>query len=177
MTAVIVLLLIVILLLAAIIAMMVAGWPGKERAGIENAAQALRREMAEHRTESMQQLNYLRLKVEDTVKESIEREMASFGSKGRPRQSRAKAPRVPLIPQSSALQQSIEDEPFDEPTSESLLAARQLPLFGGSVPAAATAPAPRPVSPATSAAAAAPVPEPEPETIFVGYIDDIPDVD
>jgi hypothetical protein len=172
MTAVIVLLSIVILLLAAIITMMVTGWPGRDRAGIDSAAQSLRREMAEHRTESILQLNVMRVKLEDSVKESIEREMAGYGNKGRSRLSRGKASRVPLIPQASAMQQGVEDEPYDEPTSESILASRQLPLFGAAVtPAPAPGPAPRPV-PATE-----PEPELQPETIFVGYIDDIPDVD
>lgn len=177
MTAVIVLLTIVILLLAAIIAMMVTGWPGRDRAVIESAAQSLRREMGEHRTESIRLLNDMRVKLEDSVKESIERELAGNGNKGRSRPSRGKAPRVPLIPQASAMQPVVEQEPDEEPTSESILASRQLPLFGGVEPSAAPAPAPAPVPAPRPVAAPEPDPEPQPETIFVGYIDDIPDVE
>ncbi len=179
MTTIIVLLCIVILLLSAIIAMMVTGWPGRDRAGIDRATEALRREMAEHRSESIRLLHGIRIKVEDSVKESIEREMANYGSRGGRSRSR-KAPR--------AVDEEVQSSPFvdaaapDDPAPESILAARQISLFGGSdAPPSAPAlrkPAPAPVRPSPPAP---PAKEPEPElvreTIFVGYIDDIPDVD
>ncbi|NTV03119.1 MAG: hypothetical protein HGB04_10150 [Chlorobiaceae bacterium] len=177
MTTVIVLLCIVILLLAAIIGMMLTGWPGRERSGLDGA-EALRREMAEHRSESIRLLNTIRIKVEDSVKESIEREMANYGSRGRSRTTKGKAARDASA-QGDTAQPPVEAAAFDEPAAESILAARQLPLFGD-----------KPVAsihdePAASPAVAAPVPpspredeiELVPETIFVGYIDDIPDVE
>jgi hypothetical protein len=173
MTTIVILLSIVILLLAAIIAMMVTGWPGREREELERTGNTLRREMAEHRSESIQLLHAIRIEVEDSVKESIEREMANFGSRGRSRASRGK--KVPV----DAAQPLAETESFEEASSESILADRQLPLFGN-----------KPVAsihdePAAKPPVAAPVPPPPkedeieliPETIFVGYIDDIPDVE
>lgn len=178
MTTVIILLFIVILLLAAIIAMMATGWPGRDRAGLDGAAEAMRREMAEHRSESVRLLNSIRIKVEDSVKESIEREMANYGSRSRSRAPKGKAARDASAP-GEAAQPPAEAEVLEAPAAESILAARQLPLFGEKPVApihdepAATPPAAAPQPPTAKAEEI----ELVPETIFVGYIDDIPDVE
>ena len=178
MTTIIVLLCIVILLLAGIIAMMVTGWPGRERREIERAGNALRKEMAEHRSESIQLLHSIRIEVEDSVKEAIEREMANYGSRGRSRASKAKAAKEAKAAATAELTTTGTEE-FDDPAPDSILAARQLPLFGvAPVPAISAEPAPKP-SVAVSVPQAPRHDEIElvPETIFVGYIDDIPDVE
>ena len=74
-----VLLVFVLLLLAAIVAMLITGWPGPLRSELEKATSALRREMAEHRGDSMRLMQAIRAEVEDAVQETLDREMASYG--------------------------------------------------------------------------------------------------
>ncbi|NTU67386.1 MAG: hypothetical protein HGB02_00750 [Chlorobiaceae bacterium] len=162
MTTIIVLLCMVILLLAFVIAMIVTGWPGRDREEIERSGNALRREMAEHRSESIQLLHAIRIEVEDSVKESIEREMAGYAGRGRSRASKAKK----VVETRDPVREPDETDGFEEPVSVSILADRQLPLFGDP-PHGEPIPAPVPAQ----------LQEPEPETVFVGYVDDIPDVD
>ncbi|RNA65044.1 hypothetical protein CR163_007275 [Prosthecochloris sp. ZM_2] len=69
------LLVIILLLLIAIIVMIVTGWPGRERAGIEQAVSELRREMAEYRGDSIRLMQAIRTEVEDAVEESLARNM------------------------------------------------------------------------------------------------------
>lgn len=73
-----VLLLIVLVLLVANIVMMFTVWPRRQRAEIEKAVSALRREMAEHRGDSIRLIQTVRNEVEDAVQESLEHEMTSF---------------------------------------------------------------------------------------------------
>jgi FtsZ-interacting cell division protein ZipA len=185
-----ILLIIILLLLIAIVAMIVTGWPGREREEIEKTGNALRREMAEHRAESIQLLHAIRIEVEDSVRESIEREMAGFGSKGgRSRGSRSsgsskgiskpRAQQAGLVAASDELPSMVEEDGADYGFDVSVIEARQLPLFPESPePARADAP--------SAAVAAAPsVPQvavdddvPPPEVIRIGYMfDDIPDVE
>ncbi len=72
-----VLLVLVLLLLAAIVAMLITGGP--LRSELEKATSALRREMAEHRGDSMRLMQAIRAEVEDAVQETLDREMASYG--------------------------------------------------------------------------------------------------
>jgi hypothetical protein len=189
MTLTIVLLSVILLLLVVIVAMLVTGWPGRERAEIERAGNALRREMAEHRAESIQLLHAIRIEVEDSVKESIERELAGHGSRG----GRSRASRVAAVPRASSKLRSpaspavtgpesapamTEEERADYGGPEMILEERQLPLFPESPePAGVSAPV------VVAAGQTPPVPhtpkdpEPEPEMISMGYIDDIPDVE
>ncbi len=170
----------ILLLLAVIVAMMVTGWPGRELAEIEKAGDAMRREMAEHRADSIQLLHAIRIEVEDSVKESIEREMAGYGSRGGRSRGPKKTPKAlsgdDAMPAVVAAPQFADPDTFDDAPPESILAARQLPLFGEN-PVAATHPDPAPNPPEAARPAPPEEPEPEPHTIFVGYIDDIPDVE
>ena len=75
MSITIVLLVVILLLLAVIIAMMVTGWPGRQRAEIEKTVSVLRREMAEHRGDSIRLMQSIRTEVEDAVQEALDREM------------------------------------------------------------------------------------------------------
>jgi hypothetical protein len=181
---IIILLVIILLLLVAIVAMMVSGWPGRERAEIERVGNSLRREMAELRAESIRLLHAIRIEVEDSVKESIEREMAGYGSRGGRSRGPKKTPK-PVSEDSAAMSgmagapQLIEAEPFDDATADTALAARQLLLFGEPpVPVRQPEPIPKPALSAPAATSPKEQePETEPQTIFVGYIDDIPDVE
>ena len=76
------LLLIILVLLIAVIIMMFTVWPRRQRAEMEKAVSALRREMAEHRGDSIRLMQAIRNEVEDTVKESLEHEMTDFFGRG-----------------------------------------------------------------------------------------------
>ncbi|NTU92756.1 MAG: hypothetical protein HGB29_03565 [Chlorobiaceae bacterium] len=169
---IILLLIIMLLLLIAIVAIMVTGWPGREQAEIERIGNSLHREMAEHRTESIQLLHAIRIEIEDSVKESIEREMAAYGPRGRSRSSKTKKIGEPKEPDAT-IQDPVGTECVEELSVESVLAARQFLLFDDD---------PATTFPSSPQAAVASLdeqkePDPGPQTIFVGYIDDIPDVD
>ena len=183
-----ILLIIILLLLIAIVAMIVTGWPGREREEIEKTGNALRREMAEHRAESIQLLHAIRIEVEDSVRESIEREMAGFGSKGgRSRGSRSsgssralskpRAHQAGLVAASDELPSMVEEDGADYGYEAGVMETRQLPLFPES-PVRADAPAIA-VAPVPSASEVAPDDDvPPPEVIRIGYMfDDIPDVE
>lgn len=98
MSLVTLLLLVILLLLAAIVFMLVTGWPGAHRRDIEKAASSLRREMAEHRSDSMRLMQVIRTEVEDAVQESLDRELAALaGNRGMvspPAQPSAITPRI-----------------------------------------------------------------------------------
>ncbi|NTU57822.1 MAG: hypothetical protein HGB00_02720 [Chlorobiaceae bacterium] len=184
-----ILLIIILLLLIAIVAMMVTGWPGRERNEIEKTGNVLRREMAEHRAESIQLLHAIRIEVEDSVRESIEREMAGYGSKGgRSRSSRSsgsskatsrsRSQQVDNIAISDNIHSVVEEDGSDNGVDIAIIETLQLPLFPQTPePVRAVAPA--------LAVAAPPAPKveeeefvPPPEVIRIGYlIDDIPDVE
>jgi hypothetical protein len=182
MTLMVVMLSIILLLLALIVAMMVTGWPGRDRAEIEKAGNTLLREMAEHRAESIRLLHAIRNEVEDSVKESIERELAQLGTRGGKGRGSRGAVRLPARP---PIQAAVSDTPPAMPEPEdpdevretvmlTEVELRQLPLFlenSGTVPEQA---------PAQPAATVSPKPAtdyPQPETIHMGYVDDIPDVE
>lgn len=77
------LLLLVLMLLGVIVFMMVTGWPGRHKAEIEKAISSLRRELAEQRVESLRFMQSIRTGIEDTVEETLEREMADLARRGR----------------------------------------------------------------------------------------------
>ena len=185
-----ILLIIILLLLIAVVAMVVTGWPGRERAEIEKTGNALRREMAEHRADSIQLLHAIRIEVEDSVRESIEREMAGYGSKGgRSRGSRgAGAPRASAKPRPqqaghevvlNELTSMVYEESAEYAAEVPVIDTMQLPLFPEKA---------EPVQNVAPTVAVDPTPSvqhveedefiPPPEVIRIGYlIDDIPDVD
>lgn len=165
MTLVIVLLVVIVLLLAVIIAILVTGWPGRQREEIDRLGNSLRREMAEQRSESLQLMKSLRIVVEDAVKESVEKEMAS----SRPRSGRARKSASSKASDAATVQEAVvsEGEP-DNGCQLSVLQAMQISLFPES-PAASVA---QPASGEALAEKAA-----EPETIHMGFVDDIPEVD
>jgi FtsZ-interacting cell division protein ZipA len=185
-----ILLIIILLLLVALVAMIVTGWPGREREEIEKTGNALRREMAEHRAESIQLLHAIRIEVEDSVRESIEREMAGFGSRGgRSRgsrssgssraQSKPRAPQAGLAASSDELPSMVEEDLSCYGYDTGVMETRQLPLFPDSPePVRADAPATEVVPVPSVPQVAEDADVPPPEVIRIGYlIDDIPDVE
>ena len=74
------LLIAVIVMLAALLAMILTGWPGIERKEIEKTGQDLRRELAQHRADSLQFLQAMRVELEESVRETIEQKLDSFSA-------------------------------------------------------------------------------------------------
>ena len=77
-----VLLLIILILLVAVIILMFTIWPRRQRAEIEKAISGLRREMAEHRGDSIRLMQVIRNEVEDAVQEVLEHEMTDYFRRG-----------------------------------------------------------------------------------------------
>jgi FtsZ-interacting cell division protein ZipA len=158
---------VIVVLLLVIIAMLVTGWPGRQREEMERLANALRREMAEQRSDSLQLMKSLRIVVEDAVKESVEKELAAAAPRGRSRKgSRAKAQDAGIIPEPVA----TEEEP-DNGHNETPLQAMQIPLF----PEKSVTTQSLAANEASSENASST--QSEPDTIHMGFVDDIPDVE
>jgi hypothetical protein len=74
------LLIAVFLMLAALLAMILTGWPGTERKEIEKTGEDLRRELAQHRADSLQFLHAMRIELEESVRETIEQKLDLFST-------------------------------------------------------------------------------------------------
>lgn len=85
---------------------------------------AWRREMAEHRAESIRMMNAIRITVEDSIQEAVEREMAA----ARPRRSRKASKAAQAEAQEGADAAPMAGMAADE-TPDSVLIARQISLF------------------------------------------------
>ncbi len=72
------LLIVIVVLLIGVLALMLTGWPGRERKEIEKTGRELRRELAQHRADSVQLLLAMRMELEESVRETLEQEFASF---------------------------------------------------------------------------------------------------
>ena len=72
------LLIVIVVLLVGVLALMLTGWPGRERKEIEKTGRELRRELAQHRADSVQLLHAMRMELEESVRETLEQEFASF---------------------------------------------------------------------------------------------------
>lgn len=156
-------------LLFLIVIMLATGWPLKLRDEIERTSQSLRREMAEQRSESLQFMKSLRIIVEDAVKESVEKEMASSRPRsGRPRKSASSKAQDAAIVQEPV---AVEEE-TDNSTQLSVLQAMQIPLFPDKTPIELPAEVRLPALAEALAETAQ-----KPETIHMGYVDDIPEVE
>lgn len=160
MTVVIVLLAVIILLLAFIIAMLLTGWPGRQRDEMERIGNSLRREMAEQRSDNLQLMKAIRIVIEDAVRESVEKEMMAVAPRGRSRRnSRKKIQEAVDLGSESFI---AGDEDADNGSYESPLQAMQISLFSEMPDASPDKTKER---------------ELEAETIHMGYVDDIPDVE
>jgi hypothetical protein len=164
MNLLILLMAVVILLLIVIISLLVTRWPGKQREEIERLGNGLRREMAEQRSESLQLMKSLRIVVEDAVKESVEKELASAPPRSRSRKGTRKKGQE-VEPGSTQETTTAEDE-ADNGGYESPLQAMQIPLFSE-----------KPVPAQPSAAPTTANNQSEAETIHMGFVDDIPEVE
>lgn len=84
------LLILIVVLLIGLVAMMLIGWPGREKKEIEKTGRELRRELAQHRADSIQLLHAMRIDLEESIRESLERQFESFEVMNRRAPSRHK---------------------------------------------------------------------------------------
>ena len=154
------LLILVVLLLLAIVAMLATGWPGRERQALDAMGSELRRELAQHRSDTIQLLHGLRMELDATLRESIEKSLQPPPRAGKRRSSPRRA--AAAANAQAAATPAEEPAAWAEPPLEEQ-EERQLPLFAdlGAPDAAQLPPEP---------------PEPEEEMIRVYAADDLPDV-
>jgi hypothetical protein len=70
--------------------MMLIGWPGRERKEIEKTGRELRRELAQHRADSVQLFHAMRIELEESVRETLEQQFESIDAMNRYASSRQK---------------------------------------------------------------------------------------
>lgn len=124
-----VLLLIVLVLLVANIVMMFTVWPRRQRAEIEKAVSALRREMAEHRGDSIRLMQAIRNEVEDAVQEVLEHEMADYFRRGASGQTSFQRTAATSADSVSAEGGKTSQREGDTATPDKESAAQQMSLF------------------------------------------------
>jgi hypothetical protein len=75
---IIALLIIIILLLIGVVALLVTGWTLTETNDIERTGQDIRRELAQHRADTVRLLHSMRVELEDSLREVIEQKFDAF---------------------------------------------------------------------------------------------------
>ena len=136
---IITLLIVIVVLLIGVLALMLTGWPGRERKEIEKTGRELRRELAQHRSDSIQLLHAMRMELEESVRETLEQEFASFEKMNQRASSRQK--KSPASQQGKSSKQEEEDNGSGEGDEEITMkrskgsrfhqseSERQFPLF------------------------------------------------
>jgi len=136
---IITLLIVIVVLLIGVLALMLTGWPGRERKEIEKTGRELRRELAQHRSDSIQLLHAIRMELEESVRETLEQEFASFEKMNQRASSRQK--KSPASQQGKSSKQEEEDNGSGEGDEEITMkrskgsrfhqseSERQFPLF------------------------------------------------
>ncbi|TCD48599.1 hypothetical protein [Chlorobium sp. N1] len=181
---ILVLLILAVVLLSLILLMMLSGWPGRERRALDEMGRQIYRELAEHRSETVQLLHAMKIELEESLREAVEEEVGSFAPAGPKRVAalrRAPAPRraVKLPPQpaissgneGAGSPASVAEEAGPWPSS--VEQSGQLQLFEEDrLPSAAPSPRESPTAPPEP-----PSLPPEEEMVRVYAADDLPDVD
>lgn len=130
------LLIVIVVLLVSVLALMLIGWPGRERKEIEKTGRELRRELAQHRADSVQFLHAMRMELEESIRETLEQEFASFEKLNQRASSRQK--KSPATQQGTSSRQEEEEiEGLDDLSMKRSKSSRfhlserkqQLPLF------------------------------------------------
>ena len=106
------LLIVIVVLLIGVLALMLIGWPGRERKEIEKTGWELRRELAQHRADSIQLLHAMRMDLEESVRETFEQEFASFEKMSQRVPSRQK--KTPAAQQGKSSKQEEEESESGE---------------------------------------------------------------
>jgi FtsZ-interacting cell division protein ZipA len=168
-----VLLIAIVVLLLAILALLVTGWPGRERKEIEEIGRELRRELAQQRADSVQLLHAMRIELDESLRETLEQKLdslATFGSRSPNRRKK----QVSVQPQNPLhAEEEVEDgyEEDGQPSrrnghvTKSAAVDRQLLLFAGV-----------PEGQKSEQAAPLEIPPAKAATSFTCDIDDIPDI-
>jgi len=167
-----VLLLAVVLLLLAVLVLLLTGWPGRVQKEIERTGMELRRELSQHRADSLQFLHAMRIELEESLRETLEEQLDSFAalnsrSSGRRKKQPSGQPPLPML-DDEVDGCDEEDSPSIRRNGHALKSAvdeRQLLLFTG----VTDEPGPEDGLPADSAPVKA-------AATFTCDIDDIPDV-
>ncbi|MEI8032929.1 MAG: hypothetical protein WCH05_06265 [Chlorobiaceae bacterium] len=137
------LLVIILLLLAAVVALLVTGWPGRELREIEATGRDLRRELAEHRTGTMQMLHAMRIELDESLREAVEQQFESLAaataqSATRRRKAAPPKPEVPAIASSEPINaDGNQEEPSHASVKEPVeppVDDRQFGLFAAKLP-------------------------------------------
>ena len=78
---IIALLIIIVLLLAGVIGLLVTGWTLVEKNDVDRTGQDIRRELAQHRADTIQLLHSMRIELEESLREVIEQKFDAFESR------------------------------------------------------------------------------------------------
>ena len=126
MVIIIALLTVILLLLVAVVLLLVTGWPGREVREIEEMGRAFRQELAQHRADSVQLLHALRIDLDESLRETLEKKLdalALLHSRSSNRKKKQGAAQA-----QESIQTEAEMEESDEKSAED---NRQLGLFSG----------------------------------------------
>ncbi len=172
-----VLLLIIMILLVAVIILMFTLWPRRQRAEIEKAVSALRREMAEHRGDSIRLMQAIRNEVEEAVQEVLEHELNDYFRRGAPGRTSFRRPATTSSDAGSAKKGRMGPGESDTAPPDGKSANQQMFLFQQPVE---PQPPPLPESPEEPKQQVADRKEADPEPmekVHAVLHDDIPDID
>lgn len=127
MVIIIALLTVILLLLVAVVVLLVTGWPGREVKEIEEMGREFRQELAQHRADSVQLLHALRIDLDESLRETLEKKLdalALLHSRSSNRKKKQGAAQA-----ADSMQTEEQAEESDEKAAED---NRQLGLFSGS---------------------------------------------
>ncbi len=126
MVIIIALLTVILLLLVAVVVLLVTGWPGREVREIEEMGREFRQELAQHRADSVQLLHALRIDLDESLRETLEKKLdalALLHSRSSNRKKKQGA--------AQAADSMLAEEQAEESDEKSAEDDRQLGLFSG----------------------------------------------
>lgn len=127
---IIALLIIIVLLLIGVTALLLTGWTLYEKNDIERTGQDIRRELAQHRADTVQLLHSMRIELEESLREAFDQKFDTFEV----RQSRAstRRRRSPAVSRDanaglSSGSACVDDETEDENAARILKSCHEVP--------------------------------------------------
>lgn len=129
----------IVLLLVAVVVLLLTGWPGREERAIEEIGRELRKELAQHRADSVQLFHAMRIDLDDSLRETMEEKLEALsGVNSRLFDSRKKpTPAQPQPPWQNEEQAVDIEEEYGHKNgrnghgTRSAVDERQLMLFSG----------------------------------------------
>ncbi|NTW69101.1 MAG: hypothetical protein HGB23_04555 [Chlorobiaceae bacterium] len=70
----------IVLLLVAVVVLLLTGWPGREERAIEEIGREMRKELAQHRADSVQLLHAMRIDLDDSLRETMEAKLEALST-------------------------------------------------------------------------------------------------